>query len=105
MNAQDFKREMEELRREHDEAQQAAKDFHAQRDQQRLMWIAQAAHDALKAGETELKLDDRYGVLSEYVMNALADSGCFVKPIEGESILTNNTIVKGYIITWYPQTK
>jgi hypothetical protein len=105
MNAQDFKREMEELRREHDEAQQAAKAFHDQRDQQRLMWIAQAAHDALKAGETELKLDDRYGVLSDHVMTALADSGCHVRPIEGESILTNNTVVKGYVITWYPKPK
>lgn len=105
MNAQDFKREIEGLRRKHDETQQAAKELQEQRDQQQLMHIAQAAHNAQKAGETELKLDDRYGVLSDYVMTALVDSGCYTRPIELDSRLTDNLVVKGYIITWYPKPK
>jgi hypothetical protein len=100
MNADTFKRNVQQLRDEHKRKRERDTQVQVERDQDTLKKIYEAMAIATKNDKASIDLSRDFVRLSEGVVETLRNSGCNVYAQWEESQLTNTQVVKGYTITW-----
>jgi hypothetical protein len=105
MNAEDFKKGLEKLRRDCDQRVQEASDAERRRHDATLELIFSVIRRAADAGQGYAVLGERFGLLDEPVLRTLQQSGCIVQPLHTRAAFTRDNKLTGYRIVWNQKKK